>query len=149
MKAVCHIKEIGDSGVSGIVRFKQNPSGSVTVEADVKGLSDGKHGIHINEFGSLKEGVSHYNPHMREHGGPTDFNRHAGDLGNLETKQGETSTLILENDQIKLTGQFNVIGRSVVIHQEEDDLGKGDNQYSKLTGNSGSRVAWGVIGYSS
>jgi Cu-Zn family superoxide dismutase len=40
------------------------------------------------------------------------------------------------------------LGRSCVIHAKEDDLGKGNDEQSKLTGNSGGRVACGVIGLS-
>ena len=48
----------------------------------------------------------------------------------------------------KLSGKFSVIGRTIVLHKLEDDLGLGNNSESKLTGNSGSRIACGVIGLS-
>ena len=53
---------------------------------------------------------------------------------------------------VKLYGEYSVIGRSVMIHEDEDDLGKGDNsepgvngKTSKSTGNAGARVACGEI----
>ena len=54
---------------------------------------------------------------------------------------------------IKLKGKNNIIGRCVVIHADEDDLGKGSldekiHLESKKTGNAGARIACGVIGYS-
>lgn len=42
-----------------------------------------------------------------------------------------------------------MLGRSVVVHAGEDDLGHGNSADSKTTGNSGARLACGVIGLAS
>ncbi|VDM69579.1 unnamed protein product [Strongylus vulgaris] len=61
--------------------------------------------------------------------------------------QESGDTLISISDSvIALTGQHNIIGRAVVIHADADDLGRGNSEQSKTTGNAGARVACGVIG---
>ena len=58
------------------------------------------------------------------------------------------ATLILTSDLIKLSGETSVIGRSYVLHADEDDLGRGGFSDSKTTGHAGTRMACGVIGLS-
>ena len=50
------------------------------------------------------------------------------------------------DNMISLYGPHNILGRSIVVHAMEDDLGLGDNAQSKISGNSGSRLGCGVIG---
>ena len=47
-----------------------------------------------------------------------------------------------------ITGDRSIIGRTMVIHADVDDLGKGGHELSKSTGNAGGRLACGVIGLS-
>lgn len=54
----------------------------------------------------------------------------------------------LVDTTITLDGLYSVIGRSVVVHKNVDDLGKTDHPDSKTTGNAGARLACGVIGLS-
>jgi len=156
VQAVCVITgEPSFKNVSGIVRFSQLPrSSNVTIEAEITGLTKGKHGIHIHEYGDLTKGCAsagaHFNPFGKKHGGPLDLERHVGDLGNIEvTSDGgggpAVATLKLEDNWVSLRGSRSVIGRSIVLHQNEDDLGKGGKPDSPTTGNAGPRVACGVI----
>ena len=49
---------------------------------------------------------------------------------------------------IKLRGiENNVIGRGLIVHEDQDDCGKGNNTQSKTTGNSGKKIGCGIIGY--
>ncbi len=47
---------------------------------------------------------------------------------------------------MKLIGPHSVIGRSIVIKSGEDDYGRGGHELSLTTGNSGARIAGGIIG---
>ena len=66
-------------------------------------------------------------------------------MGNIESIDGRVKTII-HSQKIKLKGPHNVVGRSVIIHADEDDLGTGLGESLK-TGNSGARIACAVIGY--
>ena len=74
--------------------------------------------------------------------------RHVGDLGNIHTDSAGAAKGTIEDKHIKLIGPESVIGRMIVVHAGEDDLGKGGNEESLKTGNAGGRAACGVIGVS-
>ena len=67
-------------------------------------------------------------------------------LGNIVGGSGNVAKFSFKDSVIKLTGASSIIGRSVVVHEKEDDLGRGNTPDSKKTGNAGGRVACGVIG---
>ena len=102
--------------------------------------------FHIHASGDLRRGCDscckHYNPTGATHGGLD--GGHAGDLGNLEfDEKGNCKTTLTT---AKFTVQ-EVVGRSLIVHEDEDDLGLGNNDESKKTGNSGKRIACSLIGY--
>lgn len=113
-------------------------------------MKQGLHGFHIHEFGDNTNGCisagSHFNPDKKEHGGPTDAERHAGDLGNIEANAEGIAKISINDKQISLTGPNSIVGRTVVVHADPDDLGKGGHELSKTTGNAGGRLACAVIG---
>jgi Cu-Zn family superoxide dismutase len=128
----------------GVVRFTKTAEG-VKVVADVSGLTPGKHGFHIHEYGdcSAPNGTSaggHFNPEGMEHAGPDSPKRHVGDLGNLEADADGNAHLEYVDKHLMLNGPKSIIGRGVIVHANEDDL------KSQPTGNAGGRVACGVIG---
>mgnify|MGYP002079488255 CR=1 FL=1 len=71
-----------------------------------------------------------------------------GDLGNVEAKADGTVVAVFEDHLIKIYGENNVLGRSFVVHEKVDDLGRGGDEESKKTGNAGARLACGEIGMS-
>ena len=137
------IPTIGN-GVTGTVRFTQTDAG-VRIVADVAGLKPGLHGFHIHEFGDITsaDGLStggHFNPTHSKHGAPNAAVRHEGDLGNLNADANGHATLDYVDPVVALNGPGSIIGRSVVVHADADDL------TSQPVGNAGKRVATGVIG---
>nr|XP_025142506.1 copper chaperone for superoxide dismutase isoform X6 [Bubalus bubalis] len=84
----------------------------------------------------------HFNPDGMSHGGPQDSERHRGDLGNVRADEDGRAVFRIEDKQLKV---WDVIGRSLVVDEGEDDLGRGGHPLSRITGNSGERLACGII----
>lgn len=147
VKAVCVLK--GDAGVSGTVNFSQQGD-KVHVTGEITGLKAGQHGFHVHEFGDNTNGCtssgSHFNPTGKQHGGPTDEDRHVGDLGNVLAGDDGIAKIDITDNKITITGVHSIIGRTIVVHADEDDFGRGGHDDSKTTGHAGARQACGVIG---
>ena len=133
--------------IKGTVIFTQKDE-YVKIKCNIEGLSKNHlHGFHIHESGDLREGCksccAHYNPNNSEHGGL--YGGHAGDLGNIETDQHGVFNMTIKTNKFNVS---EILGRSIIIHQDKDDLGLGEFEDSKTTGHSGSRIACSVIGIS-
>lgn len=150
LKAVCVLAGPSDS-VKGVISFVEEASGHTSVQGEITGLTPGKHGFHVHALGDTTNGCMstgpHFNPKNVEHGAPDDEVRHAGDLGNLVAGEDGVAKVSLKDLYIPLTGENSIIGRAVVVHADEDDLGRGGHELSKQTGNAGGRIACGIIGF--
>ena len=82
----------------------------------------------------------HYNPFGKNHGGPKDEDRHVGDMGNIVAGDGVAEGTF--TDRLILSGEYSVIGRSVMVHEIPMTL-TGGNELSLTTGNAGGRIACG------
>ena len=136
--------------LQGEVEF--TPHGrSVKVHAEFTKLPKGKHGFHIHKAGDLRgEGCKALCDHWHKgkpqsHGGAPGetHERHTGDLGNIEMPSSGPLILdiVLPNVHVE-----ELWGRSLVIHEDEDDLGKGEEEDSHTTGHSGHRIGCAIIG---
>ena len=81
-----------------------------------------------------------------KHGAPDAAERHVGDLGNIIADRNGVAEVRILDSLLTLYGDASVIGRAVVVHAGEDDLGRGVDEGSMTTGNAGGRVACGIIG---
>ena len=143
-KAVAVLNPTANSKVAGMVTFTKSGD-EVKVVADLTGLTPGKHGFHIHEFGdcSAPDATSaggHFNPAKHQHGAPDANERHAGDLGNIEADASGKAHLELTDKVMKLAGAETIVGHAVIVHEKVDDL------KTQPTGDAGGRVACGVIG---
>lgn len=144
----------GDQNVNGVVTFTQeNESAPTTISWEITGNgANALRGFHIHQFGDNTNGCTsagpHFNPQGKNHGAPEDDDRHVGDLGNIATDSNGVAKGTKQDTLITLFGEHSVVGRSVVVHDATDDLGKGGHADSLKTGNAGGRAACGVIGVS-
>lgn len=135
------------SNVSGTVRFTQE-NGEVTMTAELSGLSEGMHAIHLHENAdcSADDGSSaggHWNPTFEDHGKWGDADGyHKGDIGNFEVNELGEGRVTFTTDQWCIgcnDEQKNIIGKSVIVHDGEDDY------TSQPSGNAGTRVGCAEI----
>ncbi len=142
-RAVAKLVAASDSNVTGTVTFTQQ-AGGVEVRAHVEHLTAGKHGFHVHEMGdcSAHDGASaggHFNPDTKPHGDRLAAERHVGDLGNLVADGSGVADVVFVDTELALSGPHSIVNRSIMVHADPDD---GTTQ---PTGNSGKRIACGVI----
>jgi Cu-Zn family superoxide dismutase len=132
------------SQASGAVTFAKTPQG-LRVIAQISNLAPGPHGFHIHEFGDCRapdatSAGGHFNPGFTSHGAPDADTRHAGDLGNITADASGAAVMDVIIIGLHLDGPESIIGRSVIVHADPDDL------KTQPTGAAGARLACGVIG---
>jgi Cu-Zn family superoxide dismutase len=144
---------INTDKIQGEITAKPYKSG-IQISAHFTKLPKGKHGFHIHKAGDLRgEGCrglcEHYDKSGKNNHGGTPGQtreRHTGDLGNIEISPKKTS--VKKNYYIKNMSVRELWGRSIIIHADEDDLGKGPHEDSKVTGHSGARIGCAIFGRS-
>jgi superoxide dismutase, Cu-Zn family len=142
--ATAELKPTQGNTASGVVNFRQ-VKGGVSMIAEAQGLTPGAHGFHLHVKGdcSAPDGTSagaHFNPGDKPHGDPRKVEHHAGDMPMLEADASGRARLETQLDGLAIgSGPTDIIGRGVIIHAAPDDF------HTQPTGNSGARVACGVV----
>ena len=146
MKAAAALSPKSGTNTAGRVTFDQQAGGGVMVVVSVTGLPPGTtHGFHVHEKGdcSAPDAMSaggHFNPAGKPHGQMTMPDHHAGDMNNLVAdSSGNARVQFIMPDVTVAPGPNSVVGRAVVVHKDPDYY------RTQPTGNSGGRIACGVI----
>ena len=142
--AVAVMMPTAGNTVSGSVIFAKTEKG-MRIIAEVSNLTPGPHGFHIHEYGDCRSADgssagSHFNPGKTAHGAHDADPRHVGDLGNIVADESGIGKLDIVVAGPSLTGPNSIIGRSIIVHADPDDM------KTQPTGGAGARLACGVIG---
>lgn len=131
--------------------FTTNEAGAVQLSVEVNGFTsaaEGEHGIHIHEIGACTPDFmaagSHFNPAGNEHGLENPEGPHAGDLPNITIDAQGNASYEATSERISLDTEpgrsiLAENGSALIIHTNPDD------QVTDPAGNSGDRIACGVI----
>jgi Cu-Zn family superoxide dismutase len=132
--------------IQGTVEFAQlTDSTNIIIQVNLSGFEPNtSHGFHVHEK-PIKSGDpcdkagSHFDPTNSPHGGPHDGPkaRHVGDLGNILADANGNVKVKFSDYLIELTGLNSIIGKTLVIHESQDDL--------KTIESSGKRIACATI----
>lgn len=144
--ATAELKATQGHGVSGTLMLSPEGTG-VHISGSIKGLvPNSGFGFHVHEKGDCSapdasSAGGHFNPTAEQHGDPAGAAHHLGDMPNLASDaEGSAELHIVIPDLTLRTGQANdVLGKAIVVHEKPDDYA------SQPSGNSGARIACGII----
>jgi Cu-Zn family superoxide dismutase len=144
--AKAELKATTGNGVSGTLSLASVANG-VRITGSIAGLEPNTtHGFHVHEKGDCSapdasSAGGHFNPSSQPHGNPATMERHAGDMANVVSDAAGNAKLDVVATGVTLrTGQANdIIGKAIVVHQKADDY------KTQPSGDSGSRIACGII----
>ncbi|HEX6590021.1 MAG TPA: superoxide dismutase family protein [Longimicrobiales bacterium] len=132
----------------GTVTLTASADSGVAIAAQVRGVAPGEHGIHVHMVGQcdpatgFESAGAHLNPTNMQHGLENPNGPHLGDMPNLTVANDSTGTVSFTNAQLRLGQGGNLLdadGAAIVVHASADD------QRTDPSGNSGARVACGVV----
>ncbi len=120
----------------------------LSISGTLRGLAPGSHGIHLHMVGrcdapTFDTAGEHWNPTSKQHGTDNKQGPHLGDLNNITVGADSSASILVVTRGGSLRGTNMVIdsdGATLVIHTAADD------QRTDPSGNSGARIACGVVG---
>lgn len=143
-KAVAALQPTTGNTANGSAWFSQEGD-QVLVKVKLSGLKPNQeHGFHAHEKGdcSSGDGMStggHFNPTGKPHG-PQAGDHHAGDMPALKSDaNGNVDTSFRLRGVTLGSGPTDLVGKGLIVHAAPDDY------TTQPTGNSGARIACGVI----
>jgi Cu-Zn family superoxide dismutase len=145
-KTSVELKDAQGKAVGTVIVWQQGPG--VALQLNLHGLPPGEHAIHFHtnakcDAPDFKSAGAHFNPENKKHGLENPEGHHAGDMMNFTVDaQGKAKTKLEDKDANLLEDSHSLFsngGTTIIIHAKADDM------KTDPSGNSGDRIACGVI----
>jgi len=144
-KTKVELKDAQGKSVGTILLWDQGSG--VGLQLDLHDLTPGVHAIHFHavpqcDAPDFKSAGGHFNPDSKKHGFDSPNGHHAGDMVNFTVDaQGKAEVRLEDKDVTLKDGPHSLLsnGAAIVVHAKADDY------KTDPSGNSGDRIACGVI----